>query len=76
MLDYLIQTAIKLVFLYQGYIFTQQICHGTAPEPSPVQSPFGARRDETIGNQGLQNIEPDGIFVAWRQFISPELIQM
>jgi len=74
--DYFVKTAIELVFLHQRIICFQQIRHGAAAKPFAVQSPFTAWRNESMGHQGLQDLEPVGTFTAWLQLLCPEFVKV
>src|ERR1700716_140278 len=53
-----IVTAVQLVDLGQPGILTQQIGHGTALTPLPVQAPLAARRQQTVDDQREQDLIP------------------
>src|SRR5271166_168301 len=74
-LEHLIQTTIQCVLFYQRKIFIQQISHRALLKPLPVQPPFASRINESIANQGLQNILPASSLPAVGQIPAPELIQ-
>src|ERR1700674_1044998 len=70
-----IQTSIQGVLFYQRIIFIQQISHRALLKPLPVQPPFASRINESIANQGLQNMLPASSLPAIGQTLAPELIQ-
>src|SRR6202011_464988 len=72
---HLIQTSIQSVLFYQRKIFIQQISHRALLKPLSMQPPFAARINESIANQGLQNMLPASSLPAIGQTLAPELIQ-
>src|SRR6202022_4891525 len=75
LLEHLIQTSIQRVLFYQRKIFIQQISHRALLKPLPMQPPFAARINESIVDQGLQNMLPASSLSTIVQTLSPELIQ-
>jgi hypothetical protein len=57
-LEHTIQTTIKSVLFYQQVIFIQEISHRALLKLLPVQPPFAPRINESIADQGLQNMLP------------------
>src|SRR5208282_4363611 len=74
-LEHLIQTTIQRVLFYQRKIFIQQISHRALLKPLPMQPPFAARINESIADQGLQNMLPASSLSTIGQTLGPEIIQ-
>src|SRR6202022_3602899 len=74
-LEHLIQTTIQGVLFYQRKIFIQQISHRALLKPLPMQPPFAARINESIADQGLQNMLPASSLSTVGQALGPEIIQ-
>src|ERR1700686_5563919 len=72
---HLIQTSIQSVLFYQRKIFIQQISHRALLKPLSMQPPFAARINESIADQGLQNMLPASSLSTIGQTLGPELIQ-
>ena len=70
-----VQAAIQGIGLRQGFVFAEQVGHGAAFIPLPVQPPFAARIDQTIHPQGLQHMQPVGAFARAAQPGSPECVE-
>src|ERR1700719_5005043 len=75
LLEHLIQTSIQRVLFYQRKIFIQQISHRALFKPLPMQPPFAARINESIADQGLQNMPPACSLPTVGQTVGPELIE-
>src|SRR5580704_1767584 len=75
LLEHLIQTSIQRVLFYQRKIFIQQISHCALLKPLPMQPPFAARINESIADQGLQNMLPASSLSTIGQTLGPEIIQ-
>src|SRR6266478_6874736 len=74
-LEHLIQTSIQRVLFHQRKIFIQQISHRALPKPLSMQTPFAARINESIADQGLQNMLPASSLSTIGQTLGPEIIQ-
>src|SRR5260370_8519851 len=74
-LEHLIQTSIQRVLFYERKIFIQQISHRALLKPLPMQPPFAARINESIADQGLQNMLPACSLPTVGQTPGPELIE-
>src|SRR5580692_4633014 len=75
LLEHLIQTSIQRVLFYQRKIFIQQISHCALLKPLPMQPPFAPRINESIADQGLQNMLPASSLSTIGQTLGPEIIQ-
>jgi len=71
-----VEAAIQVVLLYEVEFLAQQIAHRTVFEPLPMQPPLTARIDQSIGDQGLQHVQPACPLARYRQSWRPELIQL
>jgi hypothetical protein len=67
---------VEFVNLGQGKVFAQEVRHGAALEPMPVQPPFAARGNEPIATQRLENQIPARAFATGRQPRGKELIAL
>src|ERR1700681_3340167 len=74
-LEHPIQTTIESVLFYKRVIFIQEISHRALLKPLPMQPPFAPWINESIADQGLQNMLPASSLPAVGQTIGPELIQ-
>src|ERR1039458_3428402 len=68
---------VELVTLGQlAKVGSQQIAHGAALKPLPVQTPLAARIDQPVSTEGLQDPVPPRAFATNRQALGPKLIQI
>src|SRR5580658_10406150 len=73
--EHLVQTTIKRVLFNERKIFIQQISHRALLKPLPMQPPLAARINESVADQGLQNMLPACSLPTVGQTVSPELIE-
>src|ERR1700693_6362901 len=73
-LEHLIQTTIERVLFDQRKIFIQQISHRALLKPLSMQPPLTARINESIADQGLQNMLPASSLSTIGQTLRPALI--
>lgn len=72
----MIQAAVEGVAVGDGKVLAEQIPHGAVVKPVAVQTPFAAGVDQTVGDQGLEHIQPAGALAARRQARLPEGVQL
>src|SRR5271169_5917361 len=73
--DEQVQAAIEIVGLDERDVLAQQVAHCAMLEPMPMQSPLAAGRNQLIGDQGLQHVQPVGSLARGRQRRAPEIVQ-
>ena len=54
----LVEAAIERARLHERHVFAQEIAHRALLEPMPMQAPFASRRDQLIGGERLEHVEP------------------
>ena len=71
----LVKTAVQIVFVGQGEILAQQVADGALLVPLSMQPPFATGVDQSVGHQGLQDVQPAGPLSGRWQSWRPEVIQ-
>ena len=72
----LVKTTVWFVLLDHVDTFTEQIPHGATLIPFAVQSPFTARRNKSVADQGFEDVEPSGILAARWESGFPEAVEI